>query len=156
MWSPLVRSYGFGMTTITARHGRPSPWFQVAGVAAVAVLAALLWYGWLGWDTQYQIDPDTGVASGPYEAWQVIGCALSLLVVFVGALLAGVRPVPASAALTLAFTAAWTATAAPNDETGLYGVGMVMLLVGLSTATAAVSLLVLGLRRLWRTRRRPG
>lgn len=116
---------------------------------AVAVLAALTWFAWMGWDTTYQVDPVTQVASGPYEAWQVIGCALSLLVLLVGALLAGVRPIPASAALTLAFTAAWTATAAPNDETGLYGVGMILVLVGLTAGTTVVSLVVLGLRRLW-------
>jgi len=118
-------------------------------VIAVAVLAALTWFAWMGWDTTYQVDPVTQVASGPYEAWQVIGCALSLLVLLVGALLAGVRPIPASAALTLAFTAAWTATAAPNDETGLYGVGMILVLVGLTAGTTVVSLVVLGLRRLW-------
>jgi hypothetical protein len=129
-------------------------WIQLVGALAVAAVSAGAWYGWLGWDSTYQIDPTTQVASGPYEAWQVIGCALSLLVVFVGALLAGVRPLVASAALTLAFTAAWTATAAPRDETGLYGVGMILLLVGLTMATAVVSLVVLGLRRLWTGRRR--
>jgi hypothetical protein len=126
----------------------------VVGVLAVAALSALSWYAWLAWDSEYQVDPVTQVSSGPYEAWQVVGCALSLLVLFVGALLAGVRPVPASAALTLAFTAVWTATAASRDETGLYGVGMVMLLVGLTVATTVVSVAVLGLRHLLTARRR--
>jgi DMSO/TMAO reductase YedYZ heme-binding membrane subunit len=85
---------------------RSTPWFQVAGGLVVAVLAAVLWFAWMGWDTHYQTDPVTQVTSGPYEAWQVVGCALSLLVVFVGALLIGVRPLWASAALTLGFTAA--------------------------------------------------
>jgi hypothetical protein len=142
------------MTSTSASRGRPAVWIQVLGALAVAALSVGAWYGWLGWDTTYQIDPITQVSSGPYEAWQVIGCALSLLVVFVGALLAGVRPLVASAALTLAFTAAWTATAAPRDETGLYGVGMILLLVGLAMATAVVSLVVLGLRRLSTLRRR--
>jgi hypothetical protein len=62
--------------------------------------------------------------------------------------------VPASAALTLAFTAAWTAEAAPNDVTGLYGVGMLMLLVGLSIGTIVVSVVTLGLRSWWLARRR--
>lgn len=84
----------------------------------------------------------------------MVGCALSLLVLFVGALLAGVRPVPASAALTLAFTATWTAEAAPQDETGMYGVGMLMLLVGLSVGTILVSVATLGLRERWQARRR--
>jgi hypothetical protein len=137
------------MTSIFAvRAGRPALWGQVIGVLVVAALSALLWYAWMGWDSQYQVDPVTQVASGPYEAWQVIGCALSLLVLLVGALVAGVRPLLASAALTLAFTAAWTATAARQDETGMYGVGVIMLLVGLAAATAVVSLVVLGVRHL--------
>jgi hypothetical protein len=137
------------MTSISGGHRRPTPWFQIAGVLTVAVLSALLWYAWMGWDTQYQTDPVTKVASGPYEAWQVIGCAVSLLVVLVGGLLAGVRPLLASAALTVAFTAAWTATAAPKDETGLYGVGMMLLLAGLTAGTTVISFIFLAIRRLW-------
>jgi hypothetical protein len=121
--------------------------FQISGAVVVAALAAASWYGWMGWDTQYQTDPVTLQESGPYETWQVVGCVLSLLVVFVGALLAGVRPVWACAALTLAFTAAWTATAAPGDETGMYGVGMVMVFVGLAIATTVIALVVQSLRR---------
>ncbi|GID96336.1 hypothetical protein ACFQFC_08630 [Amorphoplanes digitatis] len=120
---------------------------QIAGAFVVALLSAVQWYVWMAWDTEYQTDPVTQVTSGPYEAWQVVGCGVSLLVVFVGALLLGARPLWASAALTLAFTAAWTTTAAAEDSTGMYGVGTVMLLVGLASATAVVSLVVTALRR---------
>ncbi|MEU7905035.1 hypothetical protein [Actinoplanes sp. NPDC049118] len=126
---------------------------QIAGALVVALLSASQWYVWMAWDTEYQTDPVTQVSSGPYEAWQVAGCAVSLLVVFVGALLLGVRPLWASAALTLAFTAAWTATAAPADSTGMYGVGMIMLLAGLTAATSATASVVAGLRRRLSTRR---
>jgi len=142
------------MTSTFAERGRFGFRFQLLGVLAVALLSASAWLAWLGWDHQYQVDPATGVESGPYEAWQVIGCALSLLVLFVGALLAGVRPWLAGAALTLAFTAAWTAQAAPDDESGMYGVGMIMLLVGLSVATVVVAAVTLGLQNWWRARRR--
>ena len=71
----------------------------------------------------------------------------SLLVVLVAAILAGVHPVVASAAMTVAFTAAWTSTAAPQDDTGMYGVGMVLVFVGLTGATAIVSVAVVALRR---------
>jgi hypothetical protein len=135
------------MTSIFSDRNRPSSRLQVVGVLGVAVISALLWYAWMGWDQQYQVDPVTGVRSGPYEAWQVIGCALSLLVVFVSALWAGVRPLPAAAALTLAFTAAWTVHAASYDDTGMYGVGMVMLLGGLSLATAVVAVATLTVRK---------
>jgi hypothetical protein len=141
------------MTSISNSRRRSGPPFQVIGVPAVAVCSALSWFAWMGWDQQYQVDPVTEVASGPYEVWQVIGCALSLLALFVGALLVGVRPLPAATALTLAFTAAWTAQAARADETGLYGVGTIMVLAGLSIATTVVSLVTLGLRALWVRRR---
>lgn len=142
------RTYGAAMTSNVVPRPRVAPGRQVFGGVCVAVLAVAAWFGWMGWDSQYQIDPVTQVASGPYEAWQVIGCVVSLLVVLVGALLAGVHPVVASAAMTVAFTGAWTATAAPQDETGMHGVGMVLLFIGLATATTLVSLTVIGLRRL--------
>ncbi|MBG0560231.1 hypothetical protein [Actinoplanes aureus] len=129
---------------------RAYPW-QVVGVVAVAGLAVLLWFAWLGWDHEYQVDPRTGVASGPYEVWQVAGCALSLLVLLLGALMLRLRPVSTSAALTLAFTAVWTVDAASRDTTGLYGVGTLMLLAGLAAATAVVSVVFLHLRTVSRS-----
>jgi hypothetical protein len=50
--------------------------------------------------------------------------------------------------MTVAFTAAWTAAAASTDDTGMYGVGAILLLLGLAAGTTAVSMMVLGLRRL--------
>ena len=141
------------MTSTSGGRRRSTARFQLIGILSVATCAALSWFAWMGWDTRYQIDPITQVARGPYEAWQVIGCALSLVVLFVGALLVGVRPFRASIALTVAFTAAWTMTAAPADETGMYGVGMIMLLVGLAAATTVTSFVVLGIRHLWAARR---
>jgi hypothetical protein len=134
------------MTSIPGRHTRALAPFQLIGFVVVAALSALAWYAWLGWDTQYQIDPVTQVSSGPYEAWQVVGCVLTLLAVFVGALLAGARPLLASIALTLAFTTAWTVQAAGHDETGLYGVGTTMILVGLTVATTVVGYVVAAIR----------
>ncbi|GIE79192.1 hypothetical protein Aph02nite_51420 [Actinoplanes philippinensis] len=117
----------------------------LAGVL-VALLSALTWFAWLGWDDEYQTDPVTGVESGPYEAWQVAGCAVSLLILLVVVELAGARPLPASIGLTLGFVAAWTADAARSDTTGLFGVGALMLFLGLTIGSAMVSGLVVGLR----------
>lgn len=136
------------MTTQIASRPRPLQWAQVFGGLTVAVLSAGSWFAWMGWDHQYQIDPQTQEASGPYEAWQVIGCSGSLLVLLVAALLLRVRWFVAAPAMTVAFTAAWTATAASTDDTGLYGVGMILLLLGLAAGTTIVSMIVLGLRRL--------
>lgn len=135
-----------------SRRGRG---FQVVGTLVVAALSALSWVAWLGWDDQYQVDPETGVSSGPYEAWQVIGCALTLLVLFAGALLLRVHALPAAVALTVAFTAAWTAQAASTDETGLYMVGAVLLVFGLAVGTALVAAMILVFRYWWVARRRP-
>src|SRR4051812_18346973 len=136
------------MTTQLAGRPRPPAWVQVLGGLAVAALSAGSWWAWMGWDHEYQIDPRTQLASGPSEAWQVVGCVGSLLVLLVVALLLRVRWFVASPAMTVAFTAAWTVTAASTDETGLYGVGMILLLIGLTAATTLLSMIVLGLRRL--------
>jgi hypothetical protein len=136
------------MTTEVASRSRPLPRAQVFGGLIVAVLSVGAWFAWMGWDHQYQIDPRTQEASGPYEAWQVVGCVGSLLVLLVTALLLRVRWVIAAPAMTVAFTAAWTATAASTDDTGLYGVGMILLLLGLAAGTTVVSMVVLGPRQL--------
>jgi hypothetical protein len=118
---------------------RPVPTGQVVGAIAVAGLSAAAWFAWMAWDSEYQVDPVTQVASGPYETWQVVGCGVSLIVVFVAALVLRVRPVFASVALVVAFTAAWTWTASRADQTGLVGVGAIMVATGLSMATAVGS-----------------
>ncbi|MDR6172769.1 hypothetical protein QE364_001479 [Nocardioides zeae] len=105
---------------------------------AVAVLAAAAWFGWMGWDDEYQVDAATNEISGPYEAWQVIGCVLTLLVLGVVAARRW-RPFATAIVLSLAFTAAWSLTAAAEDETGLWGVGAVLVLVGTSVASLLVA-----------------
>lgn len=115
--------------------------------ALVTVLAAACWFGWLAWDTTYQVDAD-GVASGPYEAWQVAGCVVSLAaVVVLGTVLVGARRTVLLT--TVAFTVAWSVTAR-GDESGLWLVGALLVLVGValgSTAVAGVSAAVLARRR---------
>jgi hypothetical protein len=55
----------------------------VVGAVAVAAATVLIRFPWLGHDTAKTVDPLTGHASGPYAAWQVAGCLLSLAVVLV-------------------------------------------------------------------------
>ncbi|MBB2925436.1 hypothetical protein [Cellulomonas cellasea] len=117
-------------------------------LAALAVLGAACWFAWLGNDTTYQVDPATGVASGPYEAWQVLGCVLSLAVaVVLGTVrLGGPTTVVVT---TLAFTVAWSVTASA-DESGLWLVGALLVLVGVAvgaSGVAAVTAAVLRRRR---------
>jgi hypothetical protein len=118
----------------------------LAGSVLVGGLTVAAWFGWLGWDHEYEIDPVTQHATGPYEAWQVVGCVLSLLAI---ALVAGVElhPLVPLAVMPPAFTAAWSLDAASRDETGLWAVGAVLLLVGLLLGASAVAGLTVALRR---------
>jgi len=98
---------------------------------ALGVFAAAMWFAWLGWDNEYyQVD---GVAQGPYRAWQVIGCGLSVAAAAVLAYL-WVRSVWAifvlAAAANIGFAVPWTLHAASTDDSGLFVVGLLFLLVG--------------------------
>lgn len=114
--------------------------------AVVALLAAACWFAWMGWDAEYQTDPVTGEVSGPYEAWQVLGCVLSLVLVTVPAVrvLGGRRAV---LVVTAAFTVAWSIAPAATDESGLWLVGAILVLVGTAAGTSLVALVVRLLRR---------
>jgi hypothetical protein len=135
------------MAFTSVRAGRSGPRFPKLGLLAVAVAAALCWLAWLGWDHDYQVDPATGVTSGPYQTWQVIGCAATLLALLVAAVWAGLNPWLASVALTVSFTVCWTVQAARADDTGMYGVGTVLLLAGLGAGSVAVAAVTRALRR---------
>jgi len=131
--------------TTTPHHPTAGRGRTAAQYALVAVLTAACWFAWLGWDTQYRTDPVTGDVTGPYEAWQVVGCVVSLVAVTVLAVRAlGGRRAVATVAVT--FTAAWVATQAPRDDSGLWAVGALLVLLG-TTAGAGVVALVVGARR---------
>lgn len=132
---------------------RSGPARAVALVGVWAVAAVATWWAWLGWESGYTTDPATGAVSGPYAVWQVVACGVTLLVL---AVVAGWWSAPwfAAPAITLPFTAAWTVHAARVDDTGLFAVGAVLLLVGLGTASALVCTTVWLIRRY--ALRRPG
>jgi hypothetical protein len=110
---------------------------KALAAVGIAVLAAGSWFGWMGWDHTYQYDA-AGQASGPYEAWQVAGCVLTLAVLAAaGALL--VSPWLTALLVTVPFTAAWIATAAPSDDTGLWAVGAILVLGALAAGSAVVA-----------------
>ena len=118
---------------------------SLIGAVVLAAATVLTWWLWLGRDTEYQID-ENGVASGPYTTGQVAGCVLTLLVLLVAAVLLGVRPLIAAAAMTIAFTAAWTAQASA-DETGLFMVGAIMVFIGCAIGTSVIALATHAVRR---------
>jgi hypothetical protein len=109
-----------------------------AGALALAGATAATWWMWLGRDTKYQVEPVSGVATGPYEVWQVAGCVLCLMALAViGGLL--LRPWIVVPIMTLAFTILWSVNAASHDETGLWGVGAILVLVGMTAGSAVLS-----------------
>lgn len=119
--------------------------------AVLALLTASCWWGWMAWDHSYEIDPATGASSGPYQAWQVIGCVVCLAGLGVTATvrLPAWLVVPIMPA---AFTAAWSWTVTRADGTGLWGVGALLLFIGMLVGTGIVS----GLTVAARTSKTPG
>ncbi len=113
------------------------PWLPALVLAVTAFLAHA---AWLGWDHTYQQDPVTGLTSGPYEAWQVAGCVVTLAVASV---VAGARHHPwlALAIIPAVFTLIWSIPAAQSDESGLWAVGALLILFGTAGGTAATTFL---------------
>jgi hypothetical protein len=114
------------------------PAFVQAGVSVVA------WAAWLGWDQEYDVSAD-GAVSGPYQVWQVAGLVVTLLV----AVCFGAARGHSAAAvggttvgLTVAACADWS-----DDASGLFMVGVVLVMVGSFVASAVVSAVVDTLRR---------
>jgi len=115
---------------------------SLIGSLVVAAVTVADFVAFLGRDTTKTLDAATGHESGPWSTAQVAGCLAVLLVVLVAAVWLRVRPLPAAAAMTVAFTAAWTVAAARSDDGGLYPVGAVLVLIGMTLGTGAVALLV--------------
>jgi hypothetical protein len=111
---------------------------KLLAAAGIAVATVLTWFAWLGWDTKYDYDPITGHGTGPYEVWQVAGCVLCLAAIAaVGGLL--LRPWVVMVAMTLSFTTPFTLQAARIDDSGLFAVGAIMVLIGMAAGSLAVA-----------------
>lgn len=127
------------MTSRTSTASSRLAWIACISAALAAVATYLLW---LGWHTPYQQGPDPTVETGPYDAPQVLGLAISLVVL--AALLAWWLPPRAAAfGVALGFWVVWSADAAthPNSD-GLWPIGSVMLLCGCLIAAFSVSYVV--------------
>ncbi len=98
---------------------------------ALGLFSAGMWLAWLGWDHEYYLVD--GVPQGPYEAWQVVGCGLAIAVAAMIAYLwvrRAVAILSLTAAATIGFAVPWSVDASASDDTGLWGVGLIFLLVG--------------------------
>ncbi|MEV5551866.1 hypothetical protein AB0L35_38020 [Streptomyces sp. NPDC052309] len=113
-------------------------------VLALAAVTAAAWAAWLGWDQQRDVHPD-GSTTGPYEAWQVIGLVLTLLAPVYWA--ASRRPVAdAVLGITLGLTVA-SAYDWSDDASGLFGVGVTLVMLGSLAATAVASTAIASVTR---------
>jgi hypothetical protein len=105
-----------------------NPYIVTLATFIIAALTTATWWT-LGRDTTHEVDAATGAVTGPYEAPQVIACA----VVLVGLTVVGALVLPAwlaVLAVSLPFTAAWSLHASSNDDSGLWAVGAILVLLG--------------------------
>ena len=111
----------------------------------IAALTTATWWT-LGRDTTREVDAATGDITGPYEAPQVIACVVVLVALVVIAAL--VLPAwLAVLAVSLPFTGAWTLQASSTDDSGLWAVGAVLVLVGTLVGGTIVTAATRGLVR---------
>ncbi|MFG2296468.1 hypothetical protein [Streptomyces sp. NPDC048603] len=114
-----------------------------AGKTAASVLLFLVpvaaWAAWLGWDQHRDVHPD-GSVTGPYEAWQVIGLVLTLLAPVCWAASRGyvtAAVLGTTAGLTAAAWYDWS-----DDASGLFAVGVGMVMVASLVVTYTLSVLI--------------
>ncbi|MEU8776981.1 hypothetical protein [Streptomyces sp. NPDC048606] len=108
------------------------------------LLSAAAWAAWLGWDRHRDVHPD-GSQTGPYEAWQVIGLVLTLMIPVYWAASRG-----HVASAVLGTTAGVTAAAWydwSDDASGLFVVGVGLVAATCLVATFVASVLITHLTR---------
>jgi len=122
-------------------------------VIGLAVFSAAMWFAWLGWaNANHGIE---GYKPGPYEAWQVIGCAASVVLATVIAFLAfgqksvGIALAPL-AAIAFAMPLTWDAS---EDSTGMYLILTFEVVAGGTLGLIAVLAMTASVHAAW-TRRR--
>ncbi|MEV2210899.1 hypothetical protein AB0H86_05235 [Streptomyces sp. NPDC050997] len=117
---------------------------QLLLILVLAGVSVAAWAAWLGWDQHRDVQPD-GATTGPYEAWQVIGLVLTLLLpvylaasrrYFAGAVLG------TTVGLTIAAFSDWS-----DDSSGLFVIGVGMVMMGTLVATAAASAVIASTKR---------
>ncbi|WP_406434060.1 hypothetical protein [Streptomyces sp. NBC_01589] len=117
---------------------------QLLAILLLAAVALAAWAAWLGWDQHRDVQPD-GTTTGPYEAWQVIGLVLTLLAPVYWAasrryIAGAVLGIPVG--LTVAAYYDWS-----DDSSGLFMVGVGMVMVGSLVVTAVISAVIASVKR---------
>ncbi|MGW7053856.1 hypothetical protein [Streptomyces sp. NPDC054887] len=117
---------------------------QLLSILVLAAVSSALWAAWLGWDQQRDVHPD-GSSTGPYEAWQVIGLVLTLAVPVVWAAsrnYIAAAVLGATAGLTAAVYYDWS-----DDASGLFVIGVGMVMVGTLLVTTVASAVIVSVQR---------
>ncbi|MEU1621190.1 hypothetical protein ACFZAU_18715 [Streptomyces sp. NPDC008238] len=121
------------------RPSTANPASRLLPFLLLAVAASADWAAWLGWDRHRDVRPD-GTVTGPYEAWQVAGLVLTLLVLVCWAASRGLvtaAVLGTTLGLTVAAFVDWS-----DDSSGLFVVGVGMVLAGSLVVTAVVAKVV--------------
>ncbi|GGV09993.1 hypothetical protein GCM10010260_55670 [Streptomyces filipinensis] len=108
----------------------------LSSTLVLAAVSMAAWAAWLGWDQHRDVHAD-GSTTGPYQAWQVIGLVLTLLVPVCWAAYRRYAVAAVSgttAGLTVAASYDWS-----DDTTGLFVVGVGLVMIGTLVSTLAVS-----------------
>ncbi|MFJ4466999.1 hypothetical protein ACIP2X_05675 [Streptomyces sp. NPDC089424] len=125
------------------RSGRERPVRELIATLLLAGVTTACWAAWLGWDQHRDVHPD-GSTTGPYEAWQVVGLGLTLLGLVCWAAFRG-HIVPAvlgtTAGLGVAAFVDWS-----DDTSGLFVIGVGMVVIGTFVASTLVALLIAATR----------
>lgn len=106
------------------------PRAAVCSAIALVVVLTVAYQAILGWDTEFDVDPYTGARSGPYELSQVLGLALVVVVAVVCAAWFG-EPITTWLLSVGVLSWLWARNAAATDDSGLWGVGLMLLVPGL-------------------------
>jgi hypothetical protein len=125
------------------RRGLRTLLLQLLSFVLLTGAAAGAWAAWLGWDQERPVGPHR-TETGPYAVWQVAGLVVTLIVTVVVA--AYVRHfVPAvlgpTVGLTFASYSDWS-----DDNSGLYAVGVGLIMMGTFVGSALVTVIVGALR----------
>ncbi|MFD7560918.1 MULTISPECIES: hypothetical protein [unclassified Streptomyces] len=112
---------------------------QPLAIAIVAAMAMAGWAAWLGWDQIRDVQPD-GSVTGPYQVWQVVGLAMTLLVAVCWAAshdyeAAAILGVPAGLGIAAYYD--WS-----DDGSGLFVIGVLMITIGSLFTTGLLSPLI--------------
>jgi hypothetical protein len=118
-------------------------------MTAVTVAGYLLW---LGWNEPYDRAPGSTVETGPHEAWQIVGLALTLgLAAAIGGWHHALAATVSAGSLAITVIFAVDAATTPHPDANLWPIGAFFLFWGALAGLLLVSLCFGAIRNIPRT-----